>query len=159
MSVCVCLSVCQLVTTISCAKTAQDDVRLWDRMGLRNRVLDGARIFPGEGAILRGHVPASCVVYGIYSVRLIFSALFDRQQQQCGYLLSVLQQLLCLWKQMTDHLIFSGDFACSEQGHVRSKSLLHQNSPVLSGQCWLTRIYLQNVCCCSNDLKTLSHYV
>jgi len=41
-----------------------------------------------------GHVPARCKVLGISGVRSIFSTLFGRWQQRCGFALSVLQQLV-----------------------------------------------------------------
>jgi len=91
LSVCLCVSVCLLGTTMSCAKTDEPiemPFGVRTQMGPKNHVLGG------------GH----CKVWGICGVRLILSTLFSRWQQQCGFRLPVYCSSLPLRLEITADL-------------------------------------------------------
>jgi len=65
VSVCVCLPVCLLDTTVSPAKTDEPievlfGTKTW--VGARNHVLSGGPDSPEEATVFEGHVPPHCKV-------------------------------------------------------------------------------------------------
>ena len=102
-SLSVCLSVCLLVTSTSCAVTYEPikmPSRTSTRVGSRNHVLGRVQDPPREGTFFVGgeeHFPTCCKLYGISGVRLIFATLLGRWPQRCGLSSPVLQQRVCIF--------------------------------------------------------------
>ena len=101
-SLSVCLSVCLLVTSTSCAIT-YEPIKMPSgtstRVGSRNHVLGRVQDPPREGTFFVGgeeHFPTCCKLYGITGVRLIFATLLGRWPQRCGLSSPVLQQRVCI---------------------------------------------------------------
>jgi len=102
-SLSVCLSVCLLVTSTSCAIT-YEPIKMPSgtstRVGSRNHVLGRVQDPPREGTFFVGgeeHFPTCCKLYGISGVRLIFATLLGRWPQRCGLSSPVLQQHVCIF--------------------------------------------------------------
>ena len=97
-SLCVCLSVCLSVTTVSCTKTdelIQMPRGLWTEMGPKNHVLGGGPDLPrGSANFLKGRAPLRCSVlsafdqlfemYFLYVIVLLFADHFCKRLFDCS---------------------------------------------------------------------------